>query len=275
MLSEHVPSKVLFYMPHETQHFLPALAAIQSYVSCLIDRTRGHIAAELPALHIIADQVHHYLLKCIDKAPVVVLSNYDFVPKRGVYDLVFNFDDLESIYSLAFATRTHITRIYGLMIGSTPETVPDLSAIKLVGEDYVGLLETPFQPELVAYLKSRYQAKTLLLDLPDQISEVQFRIIETCQMFIGPQSGATYVAASLGKKVVELVPGDRYPRWLSKFVCPSYFMIYGHANLEQVIKGVDSLWESHSETLSSTSMISYGQGIQTELTMSGAEVVDE
>ena len=82
----------------------------------------------------------------------------------------------------------------------------------------------------------------------------------------------TYLAASVGRAVVELYPKHYHKEFLSKFSRERYSMIYGQENFKKVHvqRAMEMIWAGFPVTDSGVS----GEEIQTERTTSIAEAVE-
>jgi hypothetical protein len=218
--------KHLYVLPEDPESCLAAIAAIQGLLGELKKRK-----GEADVTVVCPNETLIDVAVCIDEKCDVYRELPEDVKLRD-WDMFFKFD-VELAYKMAQPTQKHITQIFGIQIGSDPKSLPDLAALwpakAIPAAVYdVCLLPFPSRKRVYEYLSNNFPELTIAPQLGYDIT-INWQVVqaESAKIVVGVRSFGTYVAASLGRAVIELYPDDRYRQWLSKWNNPRYQMIYG------------------------------------------------
>jgi len=204
---------ILFGMPESPEMFLAALSTVQDFAKQLSAQVRmgRKLSGWFLAAHV-PNRELDFLKPCFPEE-MAFLDEWE--PKRGEWDYCYRFDE-EASYRLSIPTEQHVTTCFGIMVGADPAQLPDLSAVKYE-------LDSPKAPLL----------RLMDFEGRDELAEIIDRHrpelgLTNCgtEIVVGMRSFETYVAAALGKTVLELYPDDRHMKWLSKWT-GKYQMVYG------------------------------------------------
>ena len=229
---QEVPEQVLkdiherhfYWMPDSTEMFVAALAAVQDYQKWLAKR---HV---VPEIHVYCKNPNaHFLFQAIHKNVVPELR-VEYLDLRA-FDQSVRFDE-EAAYKLSINTEKHASQMFGIQIGSEPQkSVPDLSCMN-VPEASRDILLLPYHAneKLLDYLENNYPEMSITVVSEEQYKswndQVLFELVCDFKLIFGERSAATYLAAAIGRGVIEIYPPDRHRNWLSKWNSPVYQMIY-------------------------------------------------
>lgn len=229
--------KIFFQMPEDPEIFLAALTTIQAYLEDYgkSNQTKQVVSREI---YIGCREDFRFLLAALPS------GEYRINPVGHTYDLAFSFD-VDAAYQFSLSTEKHISHAFGLMLGADPKPMPELSAlVKGKSEDAgtVLLLNEDFRlAGLLTDIYPEFEVRTLK-DLPWSAS-TRFNEVVKHSIVIGQRSFETYVAASLGKTVIEIYPPDTHRRWLSKWANRQYQMIYGdpgNVSPDMIVKALET-----------------------------------
>jgi len=223
---EAASDSILFGMPEDPEMFLAALATVQDYVAQLkkqVKDRRKH-GEWFVAVHLVKE---FEFFKCCFPEEIVFVDEWN--PVRGEWDYVYKFD-AEVAYDLSLPTQQHVTTCFGILVGADPAMVPDLSAVE--HEFYTG-------KEPMLQLLS-FEGRDELAEIIDNHHPELGEALCGTSVVVGMRSFETYVAAALGKTVLELYPNDKHVKWLEK--PGNYQMIVGdHFPVEFVWRALEGL----------------------------------
>jgi hypothetical protein len=150
-------------------------------------------------------------------------------PNNLEIDVVFQFD-VDRAVALASATHKHVTEAFGIMIGvDQPQQFPLIDTHKFEGKwntsdiliatngwdglsDLQSIIDNCIPEAIVTVLPHHTDAQHTLTELLD--------IAAAHRIVVGHRSALTYLAAALGKHVIEFYSTPEFPdeqfNWLSK-----------------------------------------------------------
>jgi hypothetical protein len=164
----------------------------------------------------------------------------EYEPWRLAYDLAYQFRE-EDARTIAAPTQQHAATGFAMLIGAGARTIPDLSMIQaesLPRRLEVLLLDFPGINDLL----DQVIEKNPLCFPNNAFDQELFEIICASDMVVGPRSAATYLAAALEKRLVELDTSSDYRSWLAKWDSPNYTVIYGESTTEMILQAMKNLW---------------------------------
>jgi hypothetical protein len=239
--------KLCFIMPKDPEIYLVSLAVLQSYFQ--ERKQREEVAGVITHLvvSVVTDSALQFLLDALP-VPCQVLP-FDTVLMCSDYDLVFAFD-AEAAYPLSVATEKHITQTFGLLLGTDPKALPDLSALVEIEQAISGIAEDIDKSLFVFNELSLFTISGIVRAFEEDYPVLKwtatklwkhrasahdrFCSVLHAPMVIGERSFETMISAALGKTTVEFYPTTIHRRWLSKWSAKSYQMIYGLENVTPV-----------------------------------------
>ena len=211
---------VTFDMP-EGDAFLAALANVQAY------------ASQRPKTRIL-------LAGAAAKYPELI-EGFEIAPMNGMAvsvdlaDIRFRFDP-EVALRLAKPTNRHMTDMFGIMLGTLPETIfpklpipgpPRFECQWLVASSNARIVE------MVASDTSDYR---LWMGAPTTIPDFFLKDVQGFRGIIGEPSMTTFIGATYDRFVVELYPDTYHSGWLSKFGRAPYFQVRGIETLARTFE---------------------------------------
>lgn len=202
-----VMDRVRFILPTDKEMMFPAVAAMQMFVNTHAERMRladptGGQYSYILQYEVVGDMS---LFRRIDVHLAVQPSAIDNNP-----DMVVDMSD-NVLLKLQYVKR-NCGQITGMLCGTPTHPVPLAKKVRPRTESFIWW-----------DLDSNQLVNELLADIKDdEISGVY-----------GRASVYTFLAATLGLPVVEVIPADRPDTWLSKFTCTGYRLIRDTGNEEQ------------------------------------------
>lgn len=264
----------LYILPEPTEPLLAAIAAIQHHIAFKLRDQGCELAIDLVNLLPENEWLMGALVTVSEKVPIRWRSDIGYIP-RGSYDLVRDMSNIDRMYEWGLPARKHLATMYGVLIGSDPEDCPDLSALVRVqpSVDVVALTGLETTPDsLKDWVFEKADGRSVATyDLNSTTVTVdQFRAVMCGKMFVGRRSALTYLAAIVGRDVVELYPKYYYKEFLHKFSRPRYSMIYGQENFtkEHVQRAMEMLWVDSTGLVTEAPSGGSGSKIPTVRTMS-------
>jgi hypothetical protein len=230
-----------FYsMPDTCEMFLAATRAIQDYYMWLAKR---HIRAEV-TLHSPSESLDFLVPTIWDGLDVIV---HDVIRDTsgltlGEFDQVVKFDPVIA-YEQSCVTEKHVVQMFGMMVGSDPvKVLPDVSSVTdkmQFNPTDILLYNFSGSEEVREFLLNNRPDLKITLSLDDEeLIALQAHLV------VGVRSGATYLAASAGRAVIEIYPTDKHRNWLSKWTNPCYQMIYAdEPPATLVYRAVETIWK--------------------------------
>ena len=252
-----IVEKHFYWMPNTLEMFLAALTAVQDF-HVWMEKGFANPNEKVPLrreaeITVYCHKELSFLLPALEKANISrIVAKVDNPMSLDLrdFDLAVKFDS-ERAYDLVKVAEKHVTQAFGIIIGSDPlKATPDLSNCKFAEPKYdILILPFPDQKQLVDFLVNNHpELETDYVDsatLEDSATGA-WESIGKYRMVVGVRSGLTYLAASLGKGVVEIYPPDIYRDWLSKWSCALYQMIYlepEKASASLVYRAVEAVWK--------------------------------
>lgn len=224
-----IKDRVQFKMPRDRELLFPAVAVMQFFVDTYQDRMVMNDAG----------QGHKYNLSYgVD----LEKEDWDFFQRIGLvlnqpsevlngYDMLADFS--EERLAMFKNSGKHVCQAYGVMAGVGAITpIPNIRKIQLkkhdpvwvvLGEQYEGKVPIGF----------KYQAL-----LGEDLYSLKD---EEVTGVIGKAGWETYLAASMGLAVIELLPDDRPVTWLSKWSNQYYRVVQGEDKLDQIKSAIQNL----------------------------------
>lgn len=233
---------ILVIMPETLEAYLAAISAVQA-----LREEQKILTGKDQKFVVCSNDKFNYLWPALPTEDII--SSVE--PVRGQYELVYSFDE-QIAYELSLPTKRHMAEVFGILIGSSAKTLPDLSKVKIpVYEDAVidiDVLVLPYKDKAECSLIKSLTGKCGLpfsvgcLGLNDKAADW----VANAKLVVGPRCGATYLAAALGKIVVEIYPTDRHKGWLSKWSSQKYRMFYeDNPDVDRVCKVVEEAWTTY------------------------------
>lgn len=243
---EPAPEKILLGMPEDFEMFLASLAAVQDYV--YQQHRQEELGAKSQEWSVDVWLPDHEFMK--PAFPPEVNFVEDWNPRRGEYDLAYRFFPTVA-YGLAARSDKHAAQAFGVLVGSDPGSLPDLSRVAAAGKAYqenvdVAVLPIEQQHDIVEMLrKNKPELSVYVANGHGIFSADDVAMMASTRMVVGKRSDATYVASCFRDWVVELYPDDRHKKWLSKWTNKNYRMLYGRSfKAEQIWKTMEMLWQA-------------------------------
>jgi hypothetical protein len=242
--------KLLFRMPADPEAFIGALSVVQNYIGQVHRQAELQRRATEYELHL--DIPNKDLLFLIQHVGNWEPWTGGWPPKRSLLDYVFEFD-VESAYQLSLANEISMVQAFSIQAGAMAPDFPKLEFKGLRPEPVIDTSDV-----LVADMMGYYNDVSALF--PDgklgfvggHFSEHELRPVLAHKMVLGNRSPWTYLAAILGKAVVEIYPADKHKGWLPKWENPNYVMLYGEPTAELVLRTVKRVWDHIPVSISAT-----------------------
>jgi len=214
---------VLFRAPQRGLQ-LAALCVLQEY-----ERLKSKDAAWSGDFYItgVDEDLKRFFVSSLDSHKVRWLINEEPTVKTSFY---FEFDEARA-YRLSESQRFNVVRAFGIMLGCEPPSYfPDLRT-----DTAVLTTETPLDFLVLPGLSEDFAER--VLDIAHIVTvfhgyegyrgmEEILSCISQSKIVVGPTGVETYIAASLGKTVIELYPDSLiHTGWLSKFMTNRYYLV--------------------------------------------------
>lgn len=233
-----------YRMPQTCEMFLAALCAIQDYYKWLEKEKR---AVTVNAVIGCQNPDLHQFVSCL----TIGKHTAEIGEPESLegFEQAVDFDP-EVAYRLSKVNEKHVSQVFGIMIGSDPPKVlPDLSAMAFP-DAVEDMLVLPFagSEQVYAFLEVNKPDRVIhRVEGVENLNQgISPRNMARYKLVVGVRSGLTYLAAALGRAVVEIYPTDRHRNWLSKWSNPFYQMIYGdpgQVTPELVYRAVEVVWK--------------------------------
>lgn len=214
-----VPEKILFHMPEDPTAFVAAVAVTDAY-------QKMYAARDLPIELYIDVRVpdHAFLLKTLSGEYKRSSESLSICDVENL-DLDFTFD-VDRAYRLALTGGRHIAEIFGIMLGvDQPFPYPDMSRLesKEITHDIL-FLDTALWhnkakelEEIIFTNAPHLKVNAKYIEEHETLIDA-YECVSTAQTVIGPPCTATYLAAAMGRNLIEFIGGDDSPleRFLDK-----------------------------------------------------------
>src|SRR6267154_2171060 len=216
--------KHFYWMPNTLEMCLATITAIQDFHTWM-EKGFANPNEKVPLrreaeITVYCEKELSFLLPSLEKAGISrVVAQVDNPMSLDLrdFDLAVKFDS-ERAYDLVKVAEKHVTQAFGIIIGSDPlKVTPDLSNCKFADPKYdILVLPFPDQKQLVEFLTNNHpELETDYLDaVTDKgVETCAMDVVDKYRMVVGIRSGLTYLAASLGRAVVEIYPPNVYRDW--------------------------------------------------------------
>ena len=245
--------RILVRMP-ELEYFLPAASAIQNYVSQIYDQiVRGAKHPDCQVVIEIADESLLFFSPMFARTELIVWE--EEVVHRNDWECVLDLRDINRVLRVATTTQKHITEGWGIMFGAAPLKLPNLGylGVGLAEPEIDVLLDVPEGTDkLEGWIAKNYpDLKVEWKNLSGRRPSAMFDVLARTRMYVGQRSAATYMAAMLGKGLVELYTRD-FPSWfLCKPKSEGYSLVYADSfSAELVWLHMEEICQNISNTKS-------------------------
>lgn len=164
-------------------------------------------------------------------------------PKRGQWDVAYMFD-YKLAHDSALPTQRSCPSMMAALVGAHASTIPDLSMIQgkyRAVETDVLIVEWSESAELVTML-SEYKPEMSYSVIHDVFHPLMFEYVLNASMVVGPRSYATYLAAAIGKRVIEIEATGYYKNWMAKWDAPNYSLLYGSTPAGLIWRTMEGMW---------------------------------
>jgi hypothetical protein len=244
--------RILFRMPWELEYFVPAVAVVHDYVMQV--RTRMRMAPEklfgLCTVELGAEE--QFFFSPMFPFMELTLRENEAAPPRKDWECVLDLRDAKRPLALGTQCKLPITEAWGILFGANPKLLPELGYMRMwmdVPERTDILIDGSL---LCADKLTNYVVRNLSLCAGTSFVRVrraaeQFRLLSTTKMYVGPRSGTTYLAAAMGKGLVEVCPESGFPEWfLAKPASDKYTMVRGGLDVsaETLWAVLEAVWQS-------------------------------
>ena len=226
------PDRILIRMPESLELFLMATGVVQNYA---VQQTRQMLQGQKQAegFRVTVELGHEEQCFFLPLLPHLNISLRGWPElRRRDWECVIDMRTTGRAFSLATAQEKHLTETWGILYGASPGKVTDLGIMKAkLGTPTIDVLideEIEGAQVLKGFFESNYPSLTVKIKKVN--GSRAFRIFDDLRdtkMYVGNRSGATYLTAMMGKKLVELYRND-CPLWfLSKDKNDGYRVLYG------------------------------------------------
>ena len=241
--------RILVRLPKELEYVLPAIAVTQGYITRLIDQANaGQRQKECWVQIELQDESHMFLSPMMDRLEWVVWDGRE--PRRWDWDCVLDFRSTDRALRLASTTGKHIIEAWGGMVGAITLKVPYAGYLKFrLREPTVEILideRVECCQQLARYVKNNHAwANVWVKNLGGMRVADVFNCLNKVGIYVGPRSGESYLAATMGKALLELYSMDMPLWWLRKPACDIYRVVYrGDFPAEIVWCELEEIWQT-------------------------------
>lgn len=208
---------ILVKMPDQLDYFLAAASVLQDYC---VQLHKQAAMKQRPFNFMftveVADDGYLFFVPMFPRMDLVVQGE---LPKfaREEWSCIIDFTDIERVSSMAAIPKKHITEMWGIMYGASPQPLPGLGSMlpqPSVAEVDVLIDErVPVTEQMIEYMGMNFpQAKLQVANVEGLRPSTLFGMLANTKIFLGMRSGATYLAATMMKPILELYPDD-LPLW--------------------------------------------------------------
>lgn len=240
-LEEHVCFKIPNDIPPE--EIFAVIAAIQAYLKDAQDKNDGWNSMVKSYRRLLV--VHLYLV-CNAWFNVLlqeILNPKDIYSEDSAFTRrTFSFyRELKRDRALHIGnnTRRHAAQAYGILIGSAPRSIPDVTGLRFdasAEETDILIVDANMQHALhLSKIVSDVLPEVKVYCIDTIRKREMFGLLAKAKLVIGKTSLETYLACCFGKQVIELYPTTMPRHWLSKWSASGYKMLV----CNEVVKETD------------------------------------
>lgn len=216
--------RILVRLPKDFEYFLPAVSCVHEYIM-QVQNQKKHFIVTVE----LGDESHLFFSSLFPRMEIQLAG--DRPRSRWDWDVVLDYRTTDRAMGIAKATKKHVTEAWGVLFGGSPPRIPQLGYLGArVKREETDILIDSNVPQ-AERLKVYFQNPPVITIRVDQVNGLRpgtmFDKLCGTKMYIGKRSGATYLAATMGKKLVELYTNDLPSWWLAKPPSDRYKMIYG------------------------------------------------
>lgn len=247
-----IVDRVLIRFPKDFEYFLPAVSVAHEYLMQLQQQQKYFkITVE------INDESHLFFSSLFQRMEIIQGGQE---PRRQDWDCVLDFRSTERVLRIATPTKRHVTDAWGILFGGSPGKVPQLgylgARVRQAIVDVIVDADIENGEKLLTFFNRNYPDALVVVDRVNGLRpSTMFDKLCATRMYIGKRSGATYLAATMGKALVELYPTDLPSWWLSKPQWDRYKLIYGDSFSPELIwVFVETIWQNICSSMSQSAM---------------------
>jgi hypothetical protein len=219
---------IRFVLPKDRELQFPAMAMVQAFVNNYDERMAANDVSGGRVVHELVYEVQQSIQDWTWWQRVLNPDDFKIQAVRGVFhpDMVIDMSD-ERLLKYQHSGK-HACQVCGLFAGESCPALPTVKQLGVSSGGYIGVLE-----QGIITVPGNVFVPDLLQVKPNELS-----------MVIGRASYKTYLACAMGIPVVEIVPSDRNPNWLSKWQNIGYRqVIAGEREQEQLESAIVSIRE--------------------------------
>ena len=198
--------RVLFRMPSSLEYFFPAASVVQNYIGQQYVLVReGQKKIQSCFTVEFGDESEFFFASMFPRMELAMREQDEI--KRSDWDCVLDMRDTSRVLALATPTNKHITEAWSTMFGCCAPKVPILGAvgIKCVEPAYDFLIDANLQAAEDMNQKAMNAGySTVVARVSGTRISYQFELLSKVRNFVGPRSESTYLAASIGRGLVEV-----------------------------------------------------------------------
>lgn len=261
--------QILARMPSDLEYMLPAMSVVHDYTAQVVNQIRNGWRTDLVVVTVeVGDESHLFLNSCFPRMEVIVREQEEYT--RGEWDCILDFRDWQRPFRIAKDSKKHLTESWGIIFGASPSKIPTLGCLnsrsKLETLDILISDEFEEAEKLLTYMDNNHpEARTKIGKVASLRVGGMFDVLSSTKIYVGKRDGASYLAAAMGKGLVELYPTDVPLWWLSKGNSDTYKIIYGDRwDAETVFGELEEVWQDISNTRMYSEQLS-GQQLETAM----------
>jgi len=215
--------RILVKFPKHFEYFLPAVSVVHEYFMQVQAQKKPFIVKiEL------GDENQLFFTSLFPRMEIAIGGE---PCHRNEWDCVLDLRDVERPYRIAKATNLHLTAAWGILFGGSPGKTPNLgylgARVRREETDVLVDCQVRGATQLAFFFRHNYPKLTIKVDRVNGLGPAtMFDKLCGTKVYIGERSGATYLAATMGKYLVELYP-DYLPSWWLSKPPQNYRLIYG------------------------------------------------
>lgn len=206
--------RILLRLP-EWDYFFPAASFVQNYISQQYWQIAQKIKFVQPKFVIeVWDESHLFFTSMFPRLEVTVREREEI--NREDWDCVVDMRDISRAFRVAWPTSKHIVDAWGAMFGANPQRLPVLGPMAITCKEphYDFLIDEGIEGslEIAKVLLQEGSGDVRTFPMSAVRAYKQFRLLADAKVFVGRRSAATYLAATMGKGLIETWPVDM-PLW--------------------------------------------------------------
>lgn len=244
--------RILARLPEDLEYFLPALAVLHNYVVHLRMQVGNGWKPE--GITMTIDYGHERNLFFLPLFPrfshpemLVTIGTPERLNRKD-WDCVLDFRDITRAFHFARVAKKHVTESWNALFGASGDIVPQLGYLGAqVRDDEQGILidgSLPCVDDLVETFKLwKPGVRVEVAELNKLRPATMFSMLSRVKMYVGFKSGASYLAASMDKFLLEMYPSTGPSWWLSKKKSAKYVGWYSRDfSIGAVWPLLENLW---------------------------------